>query len=307
MPHHTRFKVAIVGCGRVGMTAAYALVLQGVPTELVLHGRELEKVEGEKLDLEHALPFTNPVEITATDNYADLKGTDLVIFAAGASQKPGETRLDLTKKNVAIVEEVIPQIVKSAPDAVILMVANPVDIMTYRAAQIAGWPPGRIFGSGTMLDTARFRFHLSEFLDVNPRSIHTYVLGEHGDSSFPVLAGATVGGQPLTSFPNFSQEKALKAYEMARTAAYMIIQGKGATYYAIGAVVSKIAEAVKQDSRSVLPVSVPLTNYYGQSSVSLSVPCIVGRTGVSQILTTELSPEEQKQLAKSAETVRQFL
>ncbi len=289
------------------MTAAYALVLGGIPTDLVLHGRDKAKVEGEKLDLEHALPFLPTINITATDDFADLRGTDLVVFAAGAAQEPGETRLDLAAKNKKVVEQIIPNIVEHAPQAVILMVTNPVDVLTFHAAKIAELPHGRVFGSGTLLDTARFRFHLSEFLDINPRSIHTYVLGEHGDSSFPALESASVGGQPLASFPSFSMDKARDAYQMTRDAAYRVIAGKGATYYAIGTVIAHLAQVIQRDARSVLPVTVPLQSYYGVSDVALSVPCIVGRRGVDRVLEIELSVDEQAQLAKSASIIRQSL
>lgn len=307
MAQRSTFTIAIVGCGKVGMTAAYALIMSGIPTHLVLHGRDKKKVEGEKLDLEHALPFLPPVEIVATDDYADLHGVNLVFFCAGTAQEPGETRLDLAEKNKKVVETIIPQIVEHAPQAVIVMVTNPVDVLTFHAAKLAGLPAGRVFGSGTLLDTARFRFHLSEFLDINPRSIHTYVLGEHGDSSFPALHSASVGGQALASFPSFSMDKARDAYQMTRNAAYRVIASKGATYYAIGTVISHLAQVIQRDARSVLPVTTPLHNYYGISDVSLSVPCIVGRSGIEKILQIELSPDEQAQLAKSASIVRQAL
>lgn len=307
MAHHTRFTIAIVGCGRVGMTAAYSIVTSGVASELILHGRDKKKVEGEKLDLEHALPFLPPVEIQATDDYADLASSDLVIFTAGAAQEPGETRLDLAAKNTKLVQDIIPRIVATAPRAIILMVTNPVDVLTYQAAKIAELPFGRVFGSGTLLDTARFRFHLSEFLDVNSRSIHTYVLGEHGDSSFPALHSASIGGQSLSSFPSFSLDKAQDAYQMARDAAYRVIAGKGATYYAIGTVITHIAQVIQRDARSVLPLSVPLHDYYGVSDVALSVPCILGRRGVEQVLMIDLSRDEQAQLANSAAAVRQVM
>lgn len=307
MANRTIFKVGIVGCGKVGMSTAFSLVSQGIPTDLVLVSRCLEEVEGEKLDLEHAIPFSQHVEITASDEYTALKGCDVVVYTAGASQKPGETRLDLTKKNLSILESILPQILKNAPQALILMVANPVDVLTYRANEIAGFPDGKIFGSGTTLDTGRFRFHLGEILDMNPRSIHTYILGEHGDSSFPALHSATVGGQRLLELPDMNEAKANKAFELAKNAAYKIIEGKGATYYAIAAVVSSILRTISKDSRSVLPLTTPLHNYYGVSNVALSVPCILGYNGIERTLTIALSEKEQQALYKSAETVRSAL
>lgn len=302
--HRCAFKVSIVGCGRVGMTAAYSMITNGIPTDLVLVGREKTKVEGEKLDLEHALPFLPDVQIVATDDYADLAGSDVVIFAAGASQKPGETRLDLAKNNLAIVDDLIPKIVENAPHSVILMVTNPVDVLTFRANQITDGQKGLIFGSGTLLDTARFRFHLSEFLDVNPRSIHTYILGEHGDSSFPVLSSATIGGAKLTDLPAFSPEKAMESFEQAKNAAYRIIEGKGATYYAIGTVITHIVRSIQRDARTVMPVTHPIHDYYGVNDVALSVPCIVGKKGIEKVLTVQLDESEIEKLHASAEAVK---
>lgn len=301
------YKVAVVGCGRVGMSIAYALLLQGSVNELVLHGRNIDKVYGEKLDLEHGSSFVSHTQIIATDNYKDLAGSDIVIIAAGASQKPGQTRLDLIVTNKTIIEDVVPQVVAYAPQAVQLLVSNPVDILTYHAYKIAGLPKGQIIGSGTTLDTSRFRFHLSEFLKVNPRSIHAYILGEHGDTSFPTLSSASVGGQPLATMPSFDETKAYKAFEQARTAAYKIIDGKGATFYAIATVVAYIVKSILRDTRNVLPLSVPLHNYYGHYGVALSVPSIVGRNGVEEQLEIKLNWEEKQKLEKSVVTLKEHL
>lgn len=300
-------KIAIVGAGKVGMTSAYALLLAGVAHEIVLFGRDATKLEGEKLDLEHAMALTHKTKIVASDNYNDLKDTDIVIFSAGVPQAPGETRLQLAEKNVAILEKMLPPIMAVAPTAIILMVANPVDVMTFRANQIVGVPRGQIFGSGTTLDTARFRFHLSEFLPVNPRSIHTYVLGEHGDSSFPLISSASIGGQRMSDFPGFSKEKAEEAYQKARDAAYAIIESKGSTYYGIGAAVTTIVKAILRNAQTVLPVSMPVDDYYGVSGVSLSLPAIIGRNGVQQVIKPSLDEEEQEKLHLSAKSLKQYL
>ena len=305
--HYDSFKVSIIGCGKVGMTAAFSLVMQGDITELVLLGRHKEEVEGEKLDLEQGASFLSPAKIIATDRYEDLQGSDVVVITAGAAQKPGETRLDLAAKNIKIIDDIIPQVVKNATNAVILIVSNPVDILTYRAYQIAGWPKGRIFGSGTTLDTSRFRFQLSDMFKVNPRSIHAYIIGEHGDHSFPALTSASIGGQPLTTFPEYSQERALKAYEETKNAAYKIIAAKGATFYAIGVVVAHIVTAILRDTKSVLPVSIPLHQYLDHSGVALSVPCIVGRSGVEKILQIKLNWEEKQQFDRCVETLKQYV
>lgn len=306
MPYDTN-KVAIVGAGNVGMTAAYAILQQGLVNELVLVGRNKESLVGEKLDLEHGMSFLPFAKVTITDDYATIADSDIVVITAGAAQKPGETRLDLAAQNLSIISTVIPQIVRNAPDAIIVLVSNPVDVLTYKAYQLAGLPKGKVFGTGTTLDTARYRFHLSEFLKVNPKSIHAYVLGEHGDSSFPVLSSASVGGQPITTFARFNPERAQKAYEKARDAAYKIIETKGSTYYGIGTVIASVVEKILRNARSVLPVSIPLHNYYGISGVSLSVPCIIGRNGVEDVLEIKLSWEEKQLLERSANNVKQFL
>ncbi len=300
-------KVAIVGCGKVGMTAAYSLFIDGIADELILMSRCVDKVIGEKLDLEHGMAFLSHTKVTATENYQDLQDSDVVVITAGAAQKPGETRLDLAEKNTKIVESIVNQIVVHAPNAIIIIVSNPVDVLTYKAYVSANLPKGRIFGSGTTLDTSRFRFHLGEFLNVNPRSIHAYILGEHGDSSFPVISSATIGGQPLSTYPGFSHEKAIKAYQKTRDAAYKIIESKGATFYAIGVVITHLVKAILKDNKSVLPVSVPLHHYQGHNGIALSVPCIVGRNGIEQILEPKLSWEEKQMLTKSVETLKQYL
>lgn len=300
-------KISIIGTGNVGTTTAFVLLVEGLANELVLVSRSKEKAEGEKLDLEHGLPFLKHAKVYATSDYGDVKGSDIVVVTAGVKQKPGETRLDVANQNSKIIENIIPRVVKNAPNAIIIIVSNPVDVLTFKASKLAKLPSGSILGTGTMLDTARFRFHLSEFMKVNPRSIHTYILGEHGDSSFPVFSSATIGGQPLRSFPGYSEEKAQQAFKLAKTAAYKIINAKGATYYAIAVVTTKLIETILRDSRSVLPVSVPLNNYYGHNGVALSVPCIIGRKGVEEVLHTELSQDEQKKLRQSVMTLKKYL
>ncbi len=300
-------KVAIVGCGKVGMSAAFSLIHGGIVNDLVLYGRDKNEVLGEQLDLEHGMSFLPHTRVTATDDFRDLENSDIVVITAGAAQRPGETRLDLTAKNVAILESILPEVVKNAPDAIILLVSNPVDVLTYKAYLMADLPKGRIFGSGTTLDTARFRYHMSEFLNVNPRSIHGYILGEHGDSSFPAISNATVGGQPLTSMESFSEERAMSAFEKAKNAAYKIIESKGATYYGIAAVIAHIVKQILLDTKSVLPLSIPLHNYYGHSGVALSVPCVIGRGGVERSLEIRLDWEEKQKLEKSVNTVKQYL
>lgn len=306
------FKVGVIGCGKVGMTAAYAMMLSGTPTEIVLFDRNKDKAMGEKLDLEHALSLLSGyVNITATDNYDDLSESRLIVYSAGAAQQPGQTRLDLVNTNKKILEEILPKINQAAPRSVILIVANPVDVLTYWANKMFGTSPPaekaiRIFGSGTMLDTARLRFHLSENLKINPHSIHAYVLGEHGDSSFPVFANTTVGGQKLLEVPGMSEAVVMEAYQKTKEAANKIIEAKGATYYAIGVVVMKIMQAVFSDSKTVYPLSVLLNDYLGFSGVALSVPCILGENGVEKILAVDLSPTEKAALEKSVAALKPY-
>ncbi len=307
MSNSGSFKVAVVGCGKVGMTAAYAMMLSGTPTEIVLFDRHKDRAMGEKLDLEHALSLLSGyVNIIATDNYADLADSKLIVYSAGTAQQPGQTRLDLVNTNKKILEEVLLKINAAAPGSVILIVANPVDVLTYYAHKLIPDAGGKIFGSGTMLDTARLRFHLSETLKINPHSIHAYVLGEHGDSSFPVFANTTVGGQKLLELPGMSEAVVSEAYQKTKEAANKIIEAKGATYYAIGVVVMKIMQAVFSDSKTVYPLSVPLDNYLGFSGVALSVPCILGENGVEKILSVDLSPTEKTALEKSVAALRPY-
>lgn len=297
-------KVAIIGCGKVGMTAAYALLLSGVCHEIVLFGRDRSKLLGEKLDLEHAMALSNKTVITATDDYADLKETDIFVFCAGAPQAPGETRLQLAEKNLAIVEQMVPKLLEAEPQAILLMVANPVDLMTLKAQELLQLRPGQVFGSGTLLDTARFRFHLSEFLPVNPRSIHAYVLGEHGDHSFPVISSANIGGQPLVDFPGFTREMAQEAYQKARDAAYSIIESKGATYYGIGVSITKIVKTIFMNQKTVVPLSTVINDYYGESGMAVSVPCILGRSGIQKIIRVSLDDSEQGELASGVRALK---
>ena len=298
------FKVAIFGLGRVGVTTAYTLLLKGLTTELVLFSREIAKAEGEKADLEHGAPFYPHSTITATNKYEDLDGTDLVIFTAGCAQKPGQTRLDLTRGNCDILTSVIPKIVKHAPHCLILMVSNPLDIMTLVATRLAKFPPGRVFGSGTLLDTARFRLHLAKLVSVNPTSIHAYILGEHGDSSFAPVSMATIGGKPLLSFKEMTREHVEWALSETRKDAYKIISGKGATYYGIATALSHIVEVIARDSKKIIPLSTVLTGQYGLENIALSLPCILGRNGVESVIDLPLTLEEQSALNVSATTLK---
>jgi len=299
-------KVGIIGLGNVGITAAYAMTLRHTADEIVLLSRSKEKGEGEKLDLEHGLPFLEKTIITATTAYKDLQDCDVIVITAGSAQKPGQSRLDLVDENKKIVGEIGANLAPYVKNSVIVVVSNPVDVLTYQLAKTLGLPAGKVLGTGTMLDTARFRFHLSEFLHVHPRSIHTYILGEHGESSFPMLDSSTVGGQPLQNFPTYTLNQAMEAFSQTKEAAAKIIQAKGATFYAIGVVISQLVNTILRDKRSVLPVSTPIHNYFGESDVSISVPCIVGKNGVEQILQVQLSNTEIQKFKESCAIIRQL-
>lgn len=301
------FKVSVIGCGNVGATAAYAMLMEGTPTDLVLVDRDKEKAEGLHLDFEHSLSLFDYTKITASDDYEACKDSQLIVITAGARQKEGETRLDLVEKNKAIFADIIPAIAKVAPESILLIVSNPVDVLTYEALRLSGFPRNRVFGSGTALDTARFRFHISEQLCVSPKSVHAYVLGEHGDSSFPVWSSANVAGRPLMDFEGFTKETADKCYADTREAAYRIIDGLGYTCYSIGTVISEIMQHIFQHSKVVLPLSTVLEDYYGHSDVALSVPCVLDSNGVVQTIPIPLDKSEQAALAKSVETLKAFL
>lgn len=300
-------KVSIIGGGHVGMSAAFAMLLKNTASELVLFDRDTERMRGEQLEFQHSLTFLGTAKITAAESYKDLKDSDVIVFTAGRAQLPGESRLNLVKSNVEVIKTILPEVIKYSPDSVIIMVTNPVDILTYQASRLLKLPKGKIFGSGTSLDSARFRFHLSEYLGINPKNIHTYVLGEHGDSSFPTISHADIGGQPLTTMKNFSSKKIQEAFLKTKSAAGMIIAAKGSTYYAIGVVINQLVEAVLRDTKRVYPVSVPLTGQYGYDDVSISVPCVIGKNGVEKILEVPLSEEEKKLMDRSVKILKEII
>lgn len=302
----TQFKVSIVGCGNVGATAAYAMLIDGTPTEIVMIDRSPEKVRGLLLDFEHSMAFLKYTKITATDDYNACADSQLIFVTAGARQKEGETRLDLVDKNKKIFGEIIPKLVKAAPNAILVIVSNPVDILTHEAIKLSGFPEGRVFGTGTMLDTARFQFHLSEKLCLSPKSLDAYVLGEHGDTSFPVWSTANVAGKLLTDFEGFTRLEADRCYEDTKKAAYRIINDLGFTCYSIAIVMREIMVHIFQHSRIVLPLSVPLDDYYGHSGVCLSVPCVLDSTGVSDVIKIPLNGIEQEKLKLSVYTLKEF-
>ena len=303
-------KAAIVGCGFVGSASAFALMESGLFSELVLIDADRNRAEGEALDISHGLPFSKPMQIYAGD-YEDISDAAVVIVTAGAGQKPGETRLDLVKKNVAIFKSIIPQIAKYNQSGILLIVANPVDILTYVAKQLSGFPDNRVFGSGTVLDTARLKYLLGEHLGVDSRSIHAFIIGEHGDSEIAAWSSANVSGVPLHKFcemrGHFEHEKATKEIaEGVKNSAYEIIEKKKATYYGIAMSVKRICEAIVRDEKSILPVS-SIQDTDEISGVALSMPAIVGKNGVEDLVPIELDADEKAALKQSADTLRAVL
>jgi L-lactate dehydrogenase len=307
-------RVGVVGAGFVGSTAAYALLMQGVGRELVLVDHKRERAEAEADDLLHAVPFAHPLDVRA-GGYPDLAGCRVVVLAAGVAQRPGETRLELLGRNAAVFREVVPQVVGAAPDAVIVVATNPVDVMTHVAAGAAaaqGTRPGRVLGSGTTLDTARFRALLGRHLGVDPQHVHAYVIGEHGDSEVLPWSLVTVAGIPLAEFCrqrglSFGEEDRDRIDEGVRRAAYRIIAGKGATYYGIGSALARIVDAVLHDQKAVLTVCAGLEGVAGLEDVTLSLPRLLGGAGAGPALPLPLAPEEAAALARSAERIREAI
>lgn len=304
-------KVAIIGCGFVGSSSAFALMQSGLFSEMVLIDADVNRAEGEALDISHGLPFAKPMKIYA-GGYEDIADAAIVIVTAGAGQKPGETRLDLVKKNVEIFKSIIPEIAKQDFKGILLIVANPVDILTYVAAKLSKLPQGRVFGSGTVLDSARLKYLLGEHLDVDNRSVHAFIIGEHGDSEIAAWSSANVSGIPLNDFCEmrgyFKHEESMKKIlEEVKNSAYEIIEKKRATYYGIAMSVRRICEAIIRDERSILPVSSIQKGEYGIGNVALSIPAIVGREGVEKVVPIKLSDTEKKELIKSAETLKNVL
>lgn len=304
-------KVAIIGCGFVGSASAFALLESGLFSEIVLIDANQEKAEGEALDIAHGAPFARPTKIYAGE-YKDIADAAIVIVTAGAGQKPGETRLDLVKKNVGIFKSVIPSITEYNKDGILLIVANPVDVLTYAAAKISGFPENRVFGSGTVLDTARFKYLLGEHLEVDSRAVHAFIIGEHGDSEIAAWSSANVSGIPVNDFcemrGHFEHAKAMERIaEEVKNSAYEIIEKKGATYYGIAMSVKRICEAIVRDEKSILPISSIQHNNYGISDVALSMPAIVGRDGVECTVPYELSKKEVEALQESAKTLKEVI
>jgi L-lactate dehydrogenase len=279
--------------------------------EIVLVDLNRQRAEGEAMDLNHAAPLSNPVRVWAGD-YADLAGADVVVVAAGTAQRPGETRLDLVKRNAAIFRDIIPRIATPNPTGILLIATNPVDVLSYVAWKASGFPSRRVIGSGTILDTARFRYLLGEQLAMDPRSVHAYIIGEHGDSEVPVWSLANVAGMRLSEFCSREKlklrpEDRERIFQQTRDAAYEIIQRKGATYYAVAVGLLRIVESILRDQHTVFSVSSLVPGYYGIEDVYLSLPAVIGQGGVERVLHLPLSEQETAALRQSAAVLRGVL
>ena len=304
-------KAEMIGCGAVGATSAFSLMQSGLFSELVLIDANQQKAEGEATDLSHGLPFGRPMKIYA-GTYDDLADCYLIIITAGAAQKPDETRIDLVNKNVKIFKSIIPEIVKRNTEGILLVVSNPVDILTYVTLKLSGFPTNRVIGSGTVLDTARLKYLLGEHLQVDSRSIHAFIIGEHGDSELAVWSSANVSGVDLNHFcelrGHYNHMEAMeRIYTDVRDSAYEIIEKKGATYYGIAMAVRRICESIIRNEHSILPISSLICGHYGLEDVCMGVPTVVGRNGAETVLDIPLNGLEQRKLMASADALRKVL
>jgi L-lactate dehydrogenase len=303
-------KVAIVGTGDVGATIAFSLMNSGTVSEIALIDIDREKAEGEAMDLSHGVGFVKPVDIYVGD-YEDCWDADVVVITAGASQKPGETRLELLERNVEIFKDMVPQITERiAPETVLLVVTNPVDVLSYVTWKVSDLPYERVIGSGTTLDTARFKQMLGEHCDVATKNVHAYVIGEHGDSEVPLWSSAHLAGIPFDEYceltsRSYDEETKTDIAEQVRGAAYEIIEKKGATYYAIGMATTDIIDALIRDEDTIMTVSTLLQGQYGLDDIYISLPCVVNRRGVRNVLELNLADEERKQLTDSADVLQE--
>ena len=292
-------RIVIIGIGAVGSTTAYTLLIRGRMDELVLIDVNQEKAIGDALDMNHGLAFVDKAKVWA-GTYKDCREADLIIITAGAAQKPGESRIDLLKRNVSIFENITTEVLKHNTDGILLIASNPVDIMSYFTWMKSGWPAQRVIGSGTLLDSARFRYLIGDKLDIDPRSVHAHIIGEHGDSELPLWSLANIAGSEIL----LNEEEKREIFVNTRDAAYKIIEAKGATYYAIALALDRICTAILKNEATVLNVSTLLTNYHGITDVYLGVPCIIDRSGVREVLSLQITEEEKLLLNKSADKLK---
>ena len=291
-------KVAVIGCGLVGSTIAYTLMIKGTFSEMVLIDIDFARAQGEAMDISHGIPFNRQMKVISGD-YEETRDADIVIIAAGGNQKNGETRIDLIDRNLKIIRDIVPKIMQQRFNGIILVVSNPVDVLTYEAWKLSGLPRHRVIGSGTVLDTARLKYLIGRKISVDSRSIHAFIIGEHGDGEIAVWSQANVSGIPLRLF--FSMTGMSGDIEQkVRECAYEIIQRKQATYYGIGSAVNRICEAIVGNEESILPISTVLRGEYEIYDVALSVPCIVGERGLENYVALNLNAAEYDSLVDSA-------
>ena len=303
-------KAVMIGCGYVGAASVFSLMQSGLFSEIALIDVDREKAEGEAMDISHGIPFSKHMKIYAGD-YEDVRDAGIVIITAGANQKPNETRLDLVHKNVAIFKSIIPEIASRDFRGILLVVANPVDILTQVAQKLSGLPENHVIGSGTVLDTARLKYSLSEHLGVDSRSVHAFIIGEHGDSEIAVWSSASVSGVPLDAFcemrGHFHHEEAEERIEeRVRNFAYEIIERKNATYFGVAMAVKRICEVIVRDEKTILPVSTMMHGEYGIEDVVLSMPCILGKDGIETKVPISLSEDEIRELQESAGVLKEI-
>ena len=304
-------KISIIGAGNVGVRYAYASIINGLARKIVLVDVNKEKLTGDVMDLSHGMPYIPPVDIVAGD-YEDIYDSDLVVVTAGKNQSPGETRLDLVNKNVELYKLIIPKIMDVTPDSILLIVSNPVDILSYVSYKLSKKPSDKVMGSGTTLDTARFRFLLGQHCGINARNVHAYILGEHGDSEFPIWSSAMIGGMLIKDYcltcskrsECNKEEKLKEIFKEVKDSAYQIIEKKGETSYGIGLTLARITRAILNDENTILPVSTLINNIYGANDLYLSLPCIIHRNGVKEKLVIGLNEEEERAFRKSANTIK---
>ncbi|AQP48887.1 L-lactate dehydrogenase [Tessaracoccus aquimaris] len=308
MRKRTGTKLSIVGAGAVGTSLAYAALIRGAASEVALMDINEKKVHAEALDLAHGSQFLPPARIDGSSDVAVTEASDIVVIAAGAKQKPGETRMDLAEKTVDLMKKIVPGLVEQSPEAVFILVTNPVDVVTQAVVKISELPDGRVFGSGTVLDSSRLRYLVAQECDIAMSNVHAYICGEHGDSEIPLWSTSTIGGVPLSQWEEQTGQLSLarrsEITERVVGAAYEVIEGKGATNYAIGLAGTRIIQAVLRNEHSILPVSSMLHDWHGISDVCMSVPQIVGRSGVVKALELPVSAQELVGLQNSAEHIR---
>jgi L-lactate dehydrogenase len=305
-------KIAIIGAGNVGSTFAFSLMVSGLAREIVLIDKNELLAIGECMDLNHGLSLTHPTKIYSA-GFESCVDSDIVVITAGANQKPGQSRIDLVQANVAIFRDIIPTIAKYASKAILLVVTNPVDILTYVTLKLSGFPSNRVIGSGTVLDTARLKYMISEYCNVDSRNIHAYIIGEHGDTELPVWSNATIAGMAIEKYcsvytpHNNIKNELSEIFEKVKNAAYQIIKAKGSTNYSISLALVKIARSILRNENSILPVSTLISDYYGMSDVCISIPSHVNINGVETYLKLELADEEQELFKHSANTLKQII